>query len=76
MTVPLELDISQVVPGKYCLTPSLYQTDELGNVSFYDHIPTAVTFEVATALDFNENTTWDPYWWGHIKLPAPKDLRK
>lgn len=62
-------DVSQLVPGRYCLTPSIYVSNDLGGSGFYDHLPSAILFEVETTDDFNENITWDQRWWGHIKLP-------
>ena len=68
-----EADISQLVPGRYCLTPSIYGVNEYGMWEFYDHINAAVTFEIETVVGFNENMTWDQRWWGNVKLPP---LRK
>lgn len=73
--IPLEADVSQLVPGHYCLTLSLYGVNEYGVSSFYDHIESAVTFEVETVMGFNENMPWDQRWWGYIKLPEIIDLR-
>jgi len=74
--IPLEADISQLVPGTYYLTPSLYGVNEYGAWHFYDHIEQAVAFEVKTVVGFNENMPWDQKWWGNIKLPELMDLRK
>lgn len=76
VVVPLEADISELVPGKYCLSPVLYGVNEYGGWNFYDHLDMAVTFEVETVPGFNENMNWDQRWWGNIKLPQIKDLRK
>lgn len=76
LTIPLEADISQLVPGKYCLTPAIYDTNEYGAWQFYDHIDRAVTFEVETVLGFNDNMIWEQRWWGNVKLPELMDLRK
>lgn len=75
LCVPLEADISMLVPGKYTLTPSLYYTNEFGTHVFYDHIHRGVTFEVETFVGFNENMEWDRRFWGNIKLPELIDLR-
>lgn len=74
-TIPLEADISQLVPGRYCLTPVLYGVNQYGGWQFYDHIEKAVTFEVETKPGFNENMEWEQRWWGSIKLPELVDLR-
>jgi len=70
----LEADVSQLVPGKYCLTPSIYFSNEYGGWVFYDHIDRAVTFEVETVLGFNEDMVWDHRYWGHVKLPELKKI--
>lgn len=76
LSIPLEADISQLVPGTYCLSPALYDVNEFGGWSFYDHIDRAVTFEVETVLGFNDNMNWQARWWGNVKFPDLVDLRK
>ncbi len=68
--VKLEADVSQLVPGRYCLSPSIYDVNEYGGWDFYDHIDRAITFEVENILGFNNNMHWDQRFWGHIKLPS------
>lgn len=76
ITIPLEADVSELVPGKYTLTPVLYGVNEYGGWSFYDHIDCAVVFEVVNQEGFNENMPWEQRWWGNVKLPELIDLRK
>lgn len=64
-----DADISQVVPGTYSLTPTLYITNEYGTHEFLDHINQAVIFEIENKIGFNENMEWDARYWGNIKLP-------
>ena len=75
LTIPLEADVSQLVPGRYCLTPVLYGVNQYGGWQFYDHVEKAVTFEVETKPGFNENMEWEQKWWGSVKLPEIIDLR-
>ena len=75
LTIPLEADLSQLVPGRFCLTPVLYGVNQYGGWQFYDHIEKAITFEVETKPGFNENMEWEQRWWGSIKLPEITDLR-
>ena len=75
VVIPLEADVSQLVPGRYALTPALYDVDEYGVWRFYDHIDGVVSFEVDTKLGFNENMPWDTQWWGNVKFPPLVDLR-
>ena len=76
VSVPLEADISSLVPGKYILTPVLYDVNEFGGWSFYDHIDSAVVFVVENKAGFNENMQWIQRWWGNVKLPYLVDLRE
>ena len=74
ITVLLEADIAELVPGRYTLTPVLYGANEYGGWNFYDHIDCAVVFEVENQQGFNENMIWEQRWWGNVKLPDLKVL--
>lgn len=76
LVIPIEADISQLVPGRYCLTPVLYGVNEYGAWQFYDHLEQAIKFEVETRPGFNENMEWEQRWWGYIKFSDMVDLRK
>lgn len=76
ISIPLEADLSELVPGRYTLTPVLYGVNEYGGWNFYDHIDCAVVFEVESHEGFNENMPWEQRWWGSVKLPELVDLRK
>lgn len=76
LVIPIEADISQLVPGRYCLTPVLYGVNEYGAWQFYDHLEQAIVFEVETRPGFNENMEWEQRWWGYIKFSDMIDLRK
>ena len=69
-SVKLEADVSQLVPGKYCLSPAVYDVNEYGGWDFYDHIDRAITFEIENVLGFNSNMNWDQRFWGHVQLPT------
>lgn len=76
LSIPLEADISMLVPGQYCLTLAIYDVNNYGGWSFYDHVERAVTFEVVTVPGFNDNMQWQAKWWGNVKFPDLIDLRK
>lgn len=76
LEIPLEADVSRLVPGRYYLSPALYSVNEYGGWNFYDHIDKCVVFEVQTKLGFNENMNWEQRWWGNVKFPYIVDLRK
>lgn len=75
LSIPLEVDTSQLVPGHYFITLALYDVDELGRWRFYDHIDRAVCLDVETSIGFNGNMPWEARWWGNVKLPDMVDLR-
>lgn len=68
-SIILEADVSELVPGRYCLSPVLYGANEYGGWNFYDHIDVGVVFDVETVPGFNENMKWEQRWWGNVKLP-------
>lgn len=74
--IPLEADLSELVPGRYAFTPVLYGANEYGGWQFYDHIDAAIVLEVENQEGFNENMPWEQRWWGNVKLPELIDLRK
>lgn len=74
--IPLEADISELVPGKYCLSAALYSVNEYGVWAFHDHLELAVTLEIVNKMDFSENMNWNTRYWGHVKFPDMVDLRK
>ena len=74
ISITMEADVSELVPGRYTLTPVLYGANEYGGWNFYDHIDCAVVFEVENVPGFNENMTWEQRWWGNVKLPELKVL--
>ncbi|MBQ7172538.1 MAG: ATP-binding cassette domain-containing protein [Clostridia bacterium] len=74
LSVALEADISQLAPGKYYLTPSLYETTDVGTQDFYDHMNNAVIIEILATENFNENMEWESRWWGNIMLPPLKKV--
>lgn len=76
LSIPLEADTTQLVPGKYILTPVLYGVNEYGGWQFYDIIEKGVTLDIKNIPGFNENMEWDRRFWGNVKLPQIKDLRK
>ena len=75
LVIPLEADVSCLVPGQYYLTIVLYESNEFGGYHFMDHIEHAVTFDVLTVMGFNDNMPWNSSGWGNVKFPDITDLR-
>lgn len=75
LTIPLEADVSRLVPGQYYLTIVLYESNEYGAYQFIDQIEQAVIFDVHTVMGFNDNMPWNSSGWGNVKFPDITDLR-
>lgn len=76
MTIAFEADVSELVPGKYSISPLLYSKNNNGGWDYYDRIYKAVTFDVENVPGFNQDIPWEPRWWGYVKLPSIKLLEK
>lgn len=74
--ISFEADVSQLVPGSYFLSPSLYDVDEYGLWRFYDHVDQGIMFEVETVMGFNDNMPWKQRFWGNVKLPELAVIEK
>lgn len=70
ITIELEADVSELVPGKYSFSPLLYVKNDRGGWDYYDRIYKAVTFDVENKPGFNQDIPWEPRWWGYVKLPS------
>lgn len=60
-----ELDISHLAPGRYALSPVMYEVNKLGGNVNLDGLKDIYCFEVAQNQDFNNNMIWQTRYWGH-----------
>ena len=60
------LDVSQLVPGKYTLSPVLYEVNELGSQVYLDGLKEIYCFDITQTPGFNNNMIWQPRYWGHF----------
>ena len=60
------LNISTLVPGKYTLSPVIYEVNELGSQVHLDGLKEVFCFEIAQTLGFNNNMVWQPRYWGYF----------
>ena len=58
--------ISGLVPGKYTLTPVIYQANEYGGDRTLDVVRDIYRFEIAGNNEFNHNMVWQPKYWGYM----------
>ena len=60
------LDVSQLVPGKYTLSPVLYEVNELGSQVYLDGLKEIYCFDISQTPGFNNNMIWQSRYWGHF----------
>lgn len=60
------LDISRIVPGRYTISPVIYEVNEFGGNVNLDGLKDVYCFEIAQTPDFNNNMIWQPRYWGHF----------
>ena len=60
------LNISSIVPGKYTISPVIYEVNELGSQVHLDGLKDVLCFEIAQTLGFNNNMIWQPRYWGYF----------
>lgn len=62
----IQLDISRIVPGRYTLSPVIYEVNEFGGNNNLDGLKDAYCFEISTVNKFNNNMIWQPRYWGYF----------
>ena len=62
----LKVDVSNFVPGRYSITPVLYEVNELGINMKRDGISDAFCFEIESVVGYNNNMQWLTQYWGHV----------
>ena len=60
------LDVSSLVPGRYSLSPVIYEVNDLGVQVYLDGLKEIYCFEIAQTLGFNNNMVWQPRYWGYF----------
>lgn len=60
------LDVSTLVPGRYTLSPVIYEVNELGSQVALDGLKEVLCFEIVQTLGFNNNMVWQPRYWGYF----------
>lgn len=65
-TLNFDIDISMFVPGRYLLTPALYNVNEFGQMIDLDVVHEAFSFEVRQIPGFNNNMAWMTRFWGYF----------
>jgi len=61
-----QLDISRLVPGKYTVSPVVYEVNHLGMNVNLDGLKDIYGFEIYPTTGFNHNMIWQPRYWGYF----------
>ena len=63
--IEYELDISHIVPGRYTLSPVMYEVNEYGGNNHLDGLKDIYCFEIDAVNSFNNNMIWQSRYWGY-----------
>lgn len=61
-----DIDVSRLVPGRYTLSPVIYEVNEFGGNVNLDGLKDVYCFEIAQTQGFNNNMIWQPRYWGYF----------
>lgn len=65
-SICVNIDVSNLVPGRYTLSPVFYEVNEYGANINLDGLKDVYCFEIATVQGFNNNMIWQQRYWGNI----------
>lgn len=74
ITTTFMFDASLIAEGRYFLSLTFYQNDEVGNSVTLDHIARACSFEIISNIDDEKKLVWGHQWWGSILFPDLVEL--
>ena len=64
--IEFTIDIARLVPGRYTISPVMYEVDEFGTNVYLDGLKDIFCFEVITVPGFNQNMVWQSKYWGYF----------
>ena len=64
--VKLLIDTARLVPGRYTLSPVVYEVNTYGGYTNLDGLKDVYCFDVAVTPGFNNNMPWQQRYWGHV----------
>ncbi|MDO5132518.1 MAG: polysaccharide ABC transporter ATP-binding protein [Eubacteriales bacterium] len=62
----LTLDVGTLVPGRYTISPVVYEVNELGSNVNLDGLKEVFCFDITPVPGFNNNMIWQPRFWGYF----------
>jgi lipopolysaccharide transport system ATP-binding protein len=66
-----EMDLSQLIAGRYSFAIALYAINEYGTETMCDH--SIIKFSIDIQEEKNAGIDWKRQWWGSIKFPEIKE---
>lgn len=63
--IALEIDTTGLTPGRYSVSPEVYQVDPMGNQISLDVLRDVFFFEIVDTPGFNNNMKWHARYWGN-----------
>jgi lipopolysaccharide transport system ATP-binding protein len=69
-----ELELTNLAPGRYNMTLSLYGVDDSGNNINLDVVRKATAFEIRATDNMLNKMKWESRWWGYLVLPEIKNI--
>lgn len=70
-----DIDVSRLVPGRYTLSPVIYEVNEFGGNVNLDGLKDIYCFEITQVPGFNNNMIWQSRYWGYF-YNKPLMIRK
>ena len=65
-TIDMECDLSMIAPGKYLISPVIYELGRLGSNVNLDGLKLIAGFEIIEQEGFANNMIWHSRYWGHF----------
>lgn len=73
--IEFQVDISHLAPGRYTISPVIYEVNKLGGNVNLDGLKDVYCFEITQTNGFNNNMVWQTRYWGHY-YNEPLEIRK
>lgn len=73
--IEMKLDTSKLAPGRYTISPVIYEVNELGVNVNLDGLKDVYGFEIISVQGFNNNMVWQNRYWGN-HYAEPIDVKK
>ena len=77
--VTLQIDTTRLAPGRYTLSPVVYEVNAYGGYTNLDGLKDVYCFDVAVTPGFNNNMPWQQRYWGNfycdtLQISPPEEV--